>query len=302
MPDSVFRAGATALVTGAGSGIGFAIARLCRSQNMNLVLVDIHADHLGRAQEILDGESGIGRPKILTHIMDVSEISSWEYLRDEVLQAFPKGVDLLVLNAGTMRKGEDNKSPWTDLEYFNRIFATNVNGVLNGIATFLPVIMAEGELPVREPRAIVITGSKQGITNPPGGKNPAYNASKAAVKAIAEHLAHDIRSEPGETKVSVHLLVPGWTYSGMAGHAGPVANEAALAKESREAWLPGQVAEYLYEKMKIGQFYIICPDGEVTEELDKARMKWAMEDVIERRPPLSRWEIHWEGKARALCS
>ncbi len=57
--------------------------------------------------------------------------------------------------------------------------------------------------------AIVITGSKQGITNPPG--NPAYNASKAAVKTLAEHLSWDLR----ETTTSVHLLVPGWTFTGM---------------------------------------------------------------------------------------
>jgi short-subunit dehydrogenase len=55
----------------------------------------------------------------------------------------------------------------------------------------------------------VITGSKQGITNPPG--NAAYNASKAAVRTLAEHLSHDLK----DTKTSVHLLVPGWTFTGL---------------------------------------------------------------------------------------
>jgi NAD(P)-dependent dehydrogenase (short-subunit alcohol dehydrogenase family) len=55
----------------------------------------------------------------------------------------------------------------------------------------------------------VITGSKQGITNPPG--NPAYNASKAAVKSLAEHLGFDLK----DTRTSVHLLVPGWTFTGL---------------------------------------------------------------------------------------
>lgn len=64
----------------------------------------------------------------------------------------------------------------------------------------------------KKPTSIVITGSKQGITNPPG--SAAYNASKAAVKTLAEHLSFDLK----DTKTSVHLLVPGWTFTGMVSH------------------------------------------------------------------------------------
>lgn len=83
---------------------------------------------------------------------------------------------------------------------------TNLFGVIHGINTFLPVVK---EASTSKPSAIVITGSKQGITNPPG--NPAYNASKAAVKSLAEQLSYDLK----DTKTSVHLLVPGWTFTGM---------------------------------------------------------------------------------------
>lgn len=60
-----------------------------------------------------------------------------------------------------------------------------------------------------KPTAIVITGSKQDITNPPG--NAAYNASKAAVKTLAEHLCWDLKEET----TTVHLLVPAWTFTGL---------------------------------------------------------------------------------------
>src|ERR1700760_3985247 len=72
--------------------------------------------------------------------------------------------------------------------------------------------------------AIVITGSKQGITNPPG--NAAYNASKAAVKTLAEHLSYDLK----DTKTSVHLLVPGWTFTGLVSFWLPFYQKAAWHK------------------------------------------------------------------------
>lgn len=127
----------------------------------------------------------------------------------------------------------------------------NLFGVINGISTFLPAVRATA------PAALIITGSKQGITNPPG--NPAYNASKAAVKTIAEHLSYDLRDDKN---VSVHLLVPGWTFTGLSG------NKAGAGKEKPPgAWWPDQVVDFLEEKMKAGQFWVLCPDGQVTEQL-----------------------------------
>ena len=78
--------------------------------------------------------------------------------------------------------------------------------MLNGVNVFLPLVKEAAQ---SKQTAVVFTGSKQGITNPPG--NPAYNASKAAVKALAEQLCWELRG----TKTSVHLLVPGWTYTGL---------------------------------------------------------------------------------------
>lgn len=165
-----------------------------------------------------------------------------------------------------------------------KIMDTNLFGVINGISTFLPVIQKQDR-----PTAVVITGSKQGITNPPG--NPAYNASKAAIKTLAEHLSYDLRS----SQTSVHLLVPGWTFTGLTGGGGTKA-------KANGAWAPEQVADYLQQKMAEKSFYIICPDNDVTVEKDRKRMLWTVGDIVNERPPLSRWREEFQTEAEEWMS
>lgn len=165
-------------------------------------------------------------------------------------------------------------------------------GPLRGLDAILPLLLASKS---KTPKSIVVTGSKQGITNPPGGNNPAYNASKAAVKSLTEHLAFDLRSDPSTSHISVHLLVPGWTWTGLMGNVGPVKEEEV--KKPDGAWHSSQVADELFAGLEKGSFYIICPDGETDRALDQARMKWGSEDVYEDRPALSRWENDWKARA-----
>lgn len=133
-----------------------------------------------------------------------------------------------------------------------------------------------------------LTLDSTGITNPPG--NPAYNASKSALKTLTEHLSYDIR----HTSTSVHLLVPGSTFTGLSG-GGP---DSAKEKPSG-SWWPSQVAEYLEQKMSEGKFYVLCPDGDVTEDLDRRRMLWAVGDLVYQRPALSRWREESKDEAAA---
>lgn len=162
----------------------------------------------------------------------------------------------------------------------------NLFGVINGLNTLLPLVTSSAS-----PASIIITGSKQGITNPPG--NPAYNASKAAVKTIAEHLSFDLAKSSPST--SVHLLVPGWTFTGLGGNA-PFA--AAKKEKPAGAWSPEQVVEFLEVKMGEGKFYIMCPDNDVTEDTDKRRMLWATHDIVQGRPPLTRWREEYAAEAK----
>lgn len=68
------------------------------------------------------------------------------------------------------------------------------------------------------------------------------------------------------------------------------------------AWAPEQVADFLLKKMSEDKFYVICPDNEVTEEMDKKRMLYSVGDVVYERPPLSRWREDWKETANETIS
>ena len=155
----------------------------------------------------------------------------------------------------------------------------NLYGVINGINAFFPHFDGNSS----DAKAIVVTGSKQGITNPPG--NPAYNASKSAVKTITEHLSFDLAKSSPST--SVHLLVPGWTFTGLTGGG-------KTKTKPDGAWSAEQVADFLYKKMGEGKFYAICPDNDVDWETDRKRMMWTMGDVVYERHPQSRWREEYK--------
>jgi short-subunit dehydrogenase len=128
------------------------------------------------------------------------------------------------------------------------------------------------------PSAIVNTGSKQGITCPPG--NTAYNVSKAGVKVTTEALAHELRNIEG-CQVTAHLLIPGFTFTGFT--------RVHTSTKPDAAWTSEQVIDFMLPAMERGEFYILCPDNDVTREMDEKRMQWAIDDIIKNRPPLSRW-------------
>lgn len=250
---------------------------------MNLALLDVSSTNLQKAREVLKPKNN---EKTETYSMDVSSVAEWSKIRADVESKFGS-VDLLMLNAGAAFQPAGGNQ-WEDTEYFHKTFAVNVFGPVNRLAAFLPFIQK-----TKEPASIIITGSKQGITNPPG--NPAYNASKSMVKTITEHLAYDLRTS--NPNISVHLLIPGWTFAGLSGNSGPVPDEEAMKTKKPGAWLPSQVAQYGYEKMRSGKFYIVCPDNDVTEELDQARMTWGAGDWIEGRSALSRWDDKYKEQA-----
>jgi hypothetical protein len=76
-------------------------------------------------------------------------------------------------------------------------------------------------------------------------------------------------------------MVPGWTFTPMT--AGDKSEKPA------GAWTPEQVIDFLLAGLGRGDFYILCPDNDVTREMDNARVLWAAGDIAENRPPLSRW-------------
>jgi len=204
----------------------------------------------------------------------VTDAAAMSALAVEVERRF--GAPTLLMNNAATRVGGSVAAPMAD---WRSAFEVNFWGVINGVNAFLPMMAA-----APDPSFIVNVGSKQGITNPPG--NAAYNAAKAALRFYTESLQHDLRVRPA-CRVTAHLLVPGWTTTGTNAH-------------KPGAWLPEQVVERMFERLSAGSFYIVCPDNEVSETMDRQRILWAATDITDDRPALSRWHGGYDDEFRAF--
>ena len=260
---SEFAPGRLAVITGAASGIGFAAARHFVKIGMDVALIDINRNQLDLAVRELSTVS-----KALGYVADVSDPIAMQNVAHRIQSEMGK-ISVLYANAGI----QPGSHFFSNNETWRRILEVNFWGIANTVNAFMGSLIAS-----EEPTKILITGSKQGITTPPG--DPAYNISKAAVKVYTEALAHEMRNTDG-SQVSVHLVVPGFVWTPLT--------YAGRTEKPKGAWTADETVNFIMDSIQRGDFYIICPDNDATRELDEQRIAWAAGDIIANRPPLSRW-------------
>lgn len=253
--------GKTAVITGGAAGIGLAAAQRFAALGMNIAIADLGQDRLDAAAATMPGAQVLARP------VDVSQRAALQVFQAEVTARFG-GTDVLMCNAG-IQGGSSMLDPagWAE------VMAVNLWGIIHACQVFVPGMIARGQ-----PGMVINTGSKQGITTPPG--DPAYNMAKAGVKVFTEALEHDLRGRPGP-RIRAHLLIPGFVWTGLT--------RGDRVEKPDAAWTAEQTAGFMMDSLAKGDFYILCPDNDVPRALDEKRIHWAAHDIIDNRPPLSRW-------------
>jgi Dehydrogenases with different specificities (related to short-chain alcohol dehydrogenases) len=256
-PHTAIAPGNVAVVTGGADGIGLAAALRFRSAGMKVCIADCRP-----ADGALSGIEGL-----MVVETDVSDRLAVEALARRVADELGP-VSVLMNNAGMGGGGDPLSNP----DGWDRVLGVNLHGIVHGVQAFVPAMVDRNA-----PGLVINTGSKQGITTPPG--DTAYNVSKAGVKALTEGLAHVLRQRGGH--VSAHLLIPGFTYTGMI--------RRHLPQQPAGAWTADQVIDRLWAGLAANEFYVLCQDNETTREEDEKRILWAAGDIVENRPALSRW-------------
>lgn len=236
--------GRTAVITGAASGIGKGLAQHAASLGMNLVLADIDQGRLDDVAKELSGD-------VLAVATDVSDAAAVERLAEAAFERFGS-VELVVNNAGIMEIGYSWAIP---AERWDKAIDVNLRGVVNGIRSFVPRLVAQGTA------AHVVNVSSVGGFLPSPMMAP-YTATKFAVLGLTESLALELRMAQSPVKVSV--VTPGPVRSEIFANAPDTDDPALLgfhqylAQQNVEEGIPGEeYARIVLDAVAAGEYWVI---------------------------------------------
>jgi NAD(P)-dependent dehydrogenase (short-subunit alcohol dehydrogenase family) len=266
--------GKVAAVTGAASGLGRAMALAFADEGMHVALGDV-ADASDVFAEV--ERRGVNALSMRLDVSRTREVEAFAELIDRDLG----GAHVVCNNAGVSPLGAAWEASEGDWQW---ILGVNLWGVIHGVRSFVPRLIARGE------GHVVNTASVAGIINPPG--SGAYNVTKHAVVALSETLYHDLRER--NCAVGVSVLCPAYVPTGIAdsernrpaGLAPAAKSRETLAREAmlRKAVASGRlsaddVARAVVQAVKDERFYIL------THPRIKGAIRARMEDILEERAP-----------------
>ena len=266
-----------AVITGAASGIGRALADRCVQEGMKAVLADVEAEPLATAEASLKASGAT----VLAVQTDVSQVRDVEALAQKTMEAFG-AVHVLCNNAGVGTEAAVWESTLAEWEW---IVGVNLWGVVHGVRVFVPLMLAQDA-----ECHIVNTASMAGLIAGPG--LGAYKVTKHGVVTLSETLHHELAERGAKVKVSV--LCPGIVNTRIMESArnrpGDLAPTGPRGPASEERWealrrlvpagMPAaQVADAVFEALRKDRFYILThPEG-------KEAVRTRMEDILQERNP-----------------
>lgn len=251
--------GRVAVVTGAASGIGRAMATRLAAEGMKVVLADVEIESLRKTAGALEAQ---GREVLMVQT-DVSQADSVSALAEQTVDAFG-GVHVLCNNAGVFAAGPSWEAPISDYEW---VFGVNVWGVLHGLRSFVPIMLEGGE-----EGHIVNTASMAAVTVAP--LTAPYYMSKAAVMSLSEGLYLELQA----TKIGVSVLCPEVVDTaigrsernrpehlsrkqGEGDSPGRELVEAAIRDATKGGVDPMVLADRSFDAICEDRFYVLSPEG-----------------------------------------
>ncbi|HUJ85303.1 MAG TPA: SDR family NAD(P)-dependent oxidoreductase [Burkholderiales bacterium] len=279
-------AGKVAVVTGAASGIGLALARRFAQAGMKIVLADIEAAPLESARAAIEAQGA----EVIALRTDVMREQDLERLADAAFEAWGK-VHVLCNNAGVSGRVAGAEGVWNlPLEDWDWVLGVNLRGVLHGVRHFVPRMLAQGEA-----GHVVNTASAAGLVT--GATGAPYTVSKHGVVALSEILYKDLKAR--NARLSVSVLCPGWVDTRIIESernrpdelkpkgpaAAPLSPQTQMWREAvrgllKNGFRPETIAGLVFDAVRSDTFYIVPVQPDIEDALAHR-----LEDIRLRRNP-----------------